>query len=216
MFFYARNDDPKVFGIGLSRTGTTSLAKALAMLGYRTQHWRAPLDHRVLTLEDCFFCDAVTDINVSYAFESLACMFPNAKFVYTTRPVRNWARSISDHFRLSAPAGLRERLYHLPISPTGSGQAPPHTLLYHAILHALYTSHETWEDAYEAFDQRVRHYFSTCPERFLEMDVFREGHGWSELCAFLGKDIPDVEYPAVSMKSSATKKYIEEREQAET
>lgn len=29
----------KIFGIGLNRTGTTSLAKALIILGYQAKHW---------------------------------------------------------------------------------------------------------------------------------------------------------------------------------
>ena len=61
MFAFASNTQEKVFGIGLSRTGTASLNVALQVLGFRTYHWLVPFEKRLVTLEDCFFCDGMTD-----------------------------------------------------------------------------------------------------------------------------------------------------------
>jgi hypothetical protein len=47
----------------------------------------------------------------------------------------------------------------------------------------------------DRYDQRVRLFFRDKPkERFLVFDVFA-GHGWPELCAFLGAEPPAIPFP---------------------
>ena len=41
-------DRPRVFGIGLNKTGTTSLHKALTILGYESLHWGGPAIRRLV------------------------------------------------------------------------------------------------------------------------------------------------------------------------
>jgi hypothetical protein len=65
----------KVFGIGLSKTGTTSLSAALAILGYRSKHF--PKD------EDFARYDAFSDITVAMKFKTLDRFFPGSQFIYT-------------------------------------------------------------------------------------------------------------------------------------
>lgn len=195
MFTFLSNDDAKVFGIGLSRTGTTSLNKALSLLGYRSYHWRFSPDSRLLSLEDCYFCDAITDINASFMFEILAFTFPKAKFIYTTRTIDSWSSSISTHYRAPSPKDLKRQLLSTPVT---SNLAPKHeknTVLYHAIHHCLYTSHKTWADAYISHDQRVRLFFERQQERLLELDLFHGFDHWKRLCEFLNKEEPEIEFP---------------------
>ena len=59
----------------------------------------------------------------------------------------------------------------------------------------LYAQHNTWEDAYRAFDRRVRRFFEDKPnDRFLEMGI-TGGDGWEPLCSFLGHEVPDRSFP---------------------
>jgi hypothetical protein len=197
MFSFIDNDAEKVFGIGLSRTATTSLHEALGILGLRSFHWMFKPENRILRLEDAYFCDALTDINAAFAFETLARMFPRAKFVYTTRPVATWEGSIIRHYGARTPGQLKQRMRETPVTDAPAAEPLKHALLYQAIHHGLYTQHASWKEAYIAHEQAVKSFFGTSP-RLMEFDIFERHHGWNELCRFLGKPVPRDPYPTAT------------------
>jgi hypothetical protein len=89
----------KVFGIGLSRTGTTSLTEALRMLGYKAVH--CPLSIVAfngkglkLSTDIVKQFDAFTDSPVARVYRELDQTFPGSKFVLTTRPIDKWMDSM--------------------------------------------------------------------------------------------------------------------------
>ncbi len=59
----------KVFGIGLSRTGTTSLKQALGQLGYDYLHFNK--DSKIIDWPELYAADAAVDTPVSIRFEAL-------------------------------------------------------------------------------------------------------------------------------------------------
>ena len=67
----------KVFGIGLTRTGTTSLTEGLKVLGYSAIH--CPMSYKEI---DSF--EASTDTAVAARFEFLDLLYPESKFILTT------------------------------------------------------------------------------------------------------------------------------------
>ena len=73
----------KVFGIGLSKTGTRSLAEALIILGYKTIHYP-------WSMEDIANHEASLDIPVACRYKVLDLLYPNSKFILTTRPFNEW------------------------------------------------------------------------------------------------------------------------------
>lgn len=172
---------PRIFGIGLSKTGTTSLHHALMQLGYRSAHYLHPITFQVLREKDNLLFDAHSDITSSQYFESLYHTFPNAKFVYTTRPLEDWVHSMKKHYhRLTGSKSWAESIDRAKQNP---GPAA-------LIGHALYFQHPDAQTAWKVFDKRVRHFFDDKPaERFLEFNVFR-GDGWEQLCRFLGREAP--------------------------
>jgi hypothetical protein len=88
----------KVFVIGLSRTGTSSVHDALGILGYRSLHW---LNHHTGAFPDELdydLFDAFGDINITANFESLHGKYPAARFIWTQRPVDSWIHSVSAHY----------------------------------------------------------------------------------------------------------------------
>ena len=188
---YPDFDAPKVFCIGLSKTATSSLDVALRILGLRTVHWLNPLTETLLSESDLFLFDGFSDIVVSWRFESLYTTFPNARFIYTTRDMAEWVRSITAHYErghgISMPrdlagAGFRERF------DGAAGMAEMN----------LYARHESWEAAYAEFDRRVRHFFADKPaDKWLEMAVC-DGEGWEKLCGFLGTPMPDRPFPSTN------------------
>jgi hypothetical protein len=181
---------PKIFGIGLSKTGTSTLAAALAALGLPTLHWRNPLTLELISDDDLHHFSAFTDTTVCLAFEKYYYLFPNSKFIYTTRPIETWLTSIRRHWErigLSGFEAIKEAL------------ALPDSMHYGIALRnlnqALYFNYADFTEAFHAHDRRVRRFFEDKPkDRFLEFDVFR-GHGWPELCALIGAEIPAIDFP---------------------
>src|SRR5687768_14786510 len=106
---------PKVFVIGLARTGTTSVCRALETLGFNTAHWRNHFTGALLDWEDFSFFDACADVTVCALFEPLFHAFDDARFILTERAMEPWIRSISWHYNAASPQELRERLRRWPV-----------------------------------------------------------------------------------------------------
>jgi len=78
----------KIFGIGLPKTGTTSLTIALEMLGYTSRH--SPMEcftlhHGELSVNQKKIdkYDALTDLPIPHFYPELDICFPNSKFILT-------------------------------------------------------------------------------------------------------------------------------------
>jgi hypothetical protein len=175
--------DPKIFGIGLSRTGTLSLATALGMLGIPSRHY--PDDRRTqyqlrkgdyhLSILDHY--QALTDIPVAPFFRELDHAFPGSRFVLTTRDTDDWLRSVERHFALWV--------------------RPNHTRFddfnHAATYGCLMFQSERFRGVKERHEAEVRAHFANRSGDLLVLDV--ASAGWDPLCAFLGKQAPDAEYP---------------------
>lgn len=186
----------KIFGIGLSRTGTKSLTIALASLGYKAVHWRNL--NQILSFEDFYSVDVATDTYVSYQFETLYYLFPNSKFIYTVRNESNWVKSVTKHFNSEKPKLFKQKYIQDLRNNLTTGihieDSYYSQIQYMTIHDALYGRFENWLEAYRAHDERVRHFFQNDPERLLVMNI-TNGDGWEKLCNFLGKPIPKREFP---------------------
>jgi len=201
-----RNNDlewspaPKVFGIGLSKTGTTSLSRALAMLDYeRALSWKSK--GKVLDWPEFFYADAATDTPCSAQFEALYYTFEGSKFVYTTRDVDDWRRSIKNHFGIERPSDFRKLHRQDNFWTRGHGEKFYNAIRTIQIREGLYAQHDTWEEAYHAHHERVQRFFEDKPDdSFLEMDIVA-GDGWDVLCPFLGVDPPDQPFPHANESS---------------
>ncbi|NPD47864.1 sulfotransferase family protein [Lentimicrobium sp. S6] len=178
----------KIFGIGLSRTATESLTKALNTLGYQSVHWLNPHTQKLIADEDFLLSDAFTDITVSYQFEKLYHQFPNAKFIFTTRTKETWGRSIRAHYHNSRNISSPNELSKTPNALRFTGEA-------YAAEFNLYAQYSNWEEAFDHFNKRVRHFFSDKPkDKILTFNIC-EGDGWETLCPFLGVPIPQKPFP---------------------
>jgi hypothetical protein len=184
----------KVFGIGLSRTGTSSLAAALKTLGFKSIHWpHDKITQRELnayysgrdafrfTVANTF--DAVTDTPVASVYRELSHLYPEARFVLTVRDKSSWLDSCSGFFDRAIPsekssspyleycATIRRRLY-------GRTDFDPYD----------------FEAAYRKHVAGITEWFAQIPERLLIMDI-TAGESWEKLCAFLHAEIPDKPFP---------------------
>lgn len=174
----------KVLGIGLSKTGTTSLTAALDLLGIRTMH--NPHDGRTqrelqsgyprLSILDEY--QAATDIPVAPYYPQLDTIYPASKFVLTVRNVDSWIESARNHWRL------------IP-----SWEADPfYGFLHAAVYGCLQFDEARFRYAYELHRRNVTDYFADRLDDLLVMDII-SGDGWESLCPFLGREIPEAPFP---------------------
>lgn len=173
----------KVFGIGMQRTGTTSLARALNMLGVRTLQFPTPLfrdlDHPVGREFDGF-----TDNPIPLLYEELDAKFPRSRFVYTIRDEGEWLESARWLFSDGAKKFDWQHERHRDVIRD-----------MHLRLYGTTTFDEArFLAAYREHDRGVREYFANRPNALLTLDVTR-GDGFEKLCPFLGKPIPDEPFP---------------------
>ena len=182
---------PKVFGIGLTKTGTTSLGRALERLGYFHAHFNTAFGNDVLTEADFPLYDAATDTPVSMRFETLYMTYPNARFILTERPFDQWETSLTRDFERRYGTADFARLRQLSTIRNGCSQG-----LELALVHgALYFGHATPRAAYLAHIRRVEQFFADKPAgKLLRHNAFT-GDGWPELCGFLGCEVPPEPYP---------------------
>jgi len=159
----------KIFGLGLSKTGTRSLAKALSILGYKTIHYP-------WSMKDIDEHEASLDIPVACRYKELDRMYPGAKFILTIRPFDEWM----------------ERRRQKPPDP----HTPPawkletRRLMYGDVQF----NEELYAAAYHRHHKDVMDYFADRSADLLILPLATTNK-WGMLCAFLQKPIPDVEYP---------------------
>ncbi|MGH8932057.1 MAG: sulfotransferase family protein [Egibacteraceae bacterium] len=188
----------KVFGVGLSRTGTHSLTEALHVLGFDTVHY--PLDRA--TLETLVrgdvrfpllgYYDGITDITCSPYYEELDLEWPGSKFVLTVRDEDSWLRSCRDHW-----AGLSTFRY---------GENEEHRIyveIRQFLETAVYARHGFDENrfrrAYRHHVQNVTSYFVGRERDLLVLDV-AAGDGYERLAPFLGVPVPKQPFPHRGVK----------------
>jgi len=185
----------KVFGIGLSRTGTKSLHQALETLGFFSDHFSTHL----LAIKDGKLClnwnevgyyDALTDVTAAYFFRELDRRYPDSKFILTVRDPQKWLTSCERHFPPLVPGRwphgvqkilrLRKEVYGTP-----------------SFDRACFLR------AYHAHIAAAKAYFLDRPEDLLILDI-TQGYGWDPICKFLSCPRPTQAFPwanAASRKS---------------
>lgn len=191
----------KVFGIGLSRTGTTSLTRALELLGWRTVHFpddarsqaelsaflRAPEDALRLSLLDAV--DALTDTPAAATFAALDRAYPGSAFVLTTRGAEPWLRSCERYW-----ASVLDDLY------ATDPDAPYVRLVNRAVYGTDRFDRHAFLAAARRHEVAVRAHFAARPGDCLTLDVCA-GEGWPELCGFLGVAVPGLPFPHANASS---------------
>lgn len=181
----------RIFGIGMHKTATTSLHHALGILGIDSAHWisahwaKAIFDEmksvgRSLTLERSY---ALSDLPIPLLYRELDAAYPGSKFVLTVRSEESWIESIRNHWS------------HERNPFRAAWSKDPFT---HRVHRELYGTKgfdaEVMLARYRRHNAEVREYFRSRPQDLLVMQM-DGGAGWHQLCAFLGRPIPDVPYP---------------------
>lgn len=185
--------DLKIFGVGLSKTGTNSLTAALRELGYDAVHWKvtktmfeyAPGGSFEFDYDRIADHDAFTDLPIARAFRELDARFPNAKFVLTSRDEEAWLRSARKHFHeLVSPEALKRKV----VEPSKAD------LLARDVYGAYLWDRDTFAAGRRRHEQSVRDYFAERPDDLLEITTGAET-AYGDLCDFLGHPRVDKAFP---------------------
>ena len=186
---HPKRSQGKIFGIGLSKTGTTSLARALEILGYRTKDFIGVKEYRPGRL-DCIDLDVIdandafTDTPIPSFYRELDQRYPNSKFILTIRDMDGWLKSCKKQFTRAL--------------------ANKETAANNSILVAMYGESvfekEKFESGYWCYVNGVYDYFRDRKEDLLVLDICAN-EGWDKLCAFLGQPIPEVSFPKANVSA---------------
>jgi hypothetical protein len=178
---------PKIFGLGLSKTGTSSLAQALSELRYKTVHNPSDDETMLALLAGDLGCatirrhDAICDIMFCRHFRELDRLYPGSTFILTERDIEAWHGSCRRHWgsrRIASTELWNEELIDFQVYGT-----------------VLY-KHDLFQDAYESHYRAVVDYFADRPKQLLRIDICA-GNGWDPLCAHLGFNVPQRPFPHV-------------------
>lgn len=170
----------KIVGIGLNKTGTTTLGVCLRAFGLNHisvdaeafELWRASRIDDLLDRVDRY--DSFEDWPWPLIYDSIDERFPGSKFILTRRAdAQTWYRSLCKHAHRTGPTDYRKYIY---------GHEMPHE---HEAEHI---------EVYERHLESVRSYFANRPGDLLEV-CWEEGDAWDELCGFLGLDRPALPFP---------------------
>jgi hypothetical protein len=125
--------------------------------------------------------DAIANVPVTSCYKEIDESFPNAKFILTTRQnEEKWFASLVEFF--------------------GGRNWPEIRMIFG--VDADFENRDAILARYRQHNDAVREYFRDRPDQLLEMDV-TQGHGWPELCRFLGKEAPDeTGFPRSNRKHS--------------
>ncbi|MFF7725345.1 sulfotransferase family protein [Streptomyces sp. NPDC008001] len=181
---------PKVFGIGLSRTGTLSLTEALHTLGHDVAHYPAdPATYATLLAGTARFplldrYDGITDITVVPYYQDLDLLWPGAKFVLTVREEEGWLRSCEEHWKR-------------PVA-SKAGHGPHYPDLQRFLRSAVYGCHAFCRERFRGVARRhvagVLRHFAGRDDDLLVLDV-AAGEGYERLAPFLGAPVPAEPFP---------------------
>lgn len=217
---------PKVINAALFKMGTRSMAEAFKILGYHTHHglddvWANPWAGMEKGAEATWpdFAhppgktpatpparftraqwdevwgqyDAVTDCASPFT-EELVQAYPDAKVVVVQRNFDTWWPSVR--------SGVLAPIFDWTLDIMLLVTALPPVTASRAMMRGLFgTQHYREMDeqrARETYDRYFRRVRELVPEESGRRLEYKMGSGWEPLCAFLGKEVPDVPFPRVN------------------
>ena len=183
----------RVFGVGMHKTATTSLHRALRTLGFDSWHWKSAHEAKAIwrgmnekgfsTLVEQHY--ALSDLPMTLLYKQLDQSYPGSKFILTVRDELDWLRSVERHWH---PLHNQYRM---------TWDTDPFSHRIHQVLYGQkYFDAEVMLSRYRRHNAEVKKYFRNARTRDLLVMDMSNGSGWSELCGFLGvDDVPATPYP---------------------
>ena len=182
----------KIFGIGMMKTGTSTLGFCLPQLGYHHAPYTPKLLRQLMQGNTSHLAPYITQYDSfddhpwPMLYRWLDEQYPDSKFILTLRKVsETWLRSINTHAQRRGPTIERKLVYGYAM--------PSHNKAAHIA-------------AYESHNAAVQAYFAGRPDKLL-VACWETGSGWRELCEFLGHDLVTTPLPHANSSQGRTTDY---------
>lgn len=175
-----------IFNINLSRTGSSSLTRALNILNFPSVHYR----YRDTKLKDIISKNnkfgnnmfdnlpkeivGFSDFGGHKVYEELYRQYPLSKYIFTYRDYETWKESY---------LALRKTLQPKNFVTKKDYDNETERAHKHYFLNTT----------------NIRSFFQDKQEQYLEVDICN-GEGWDRLCNFLNVDIPLTSFPLVNAR----------------
>jgi hypothetical protein len=180
----------RIFGIGMQRTGTTSLHEAFKQLGFDSGHWESAMWAKSVwqemnkwgrsrTLERHY---ALCDNPIPVLYDRLDKAYPGSKFILTVRPEEEWLESIEKFWTYEGN----------PRRWVWDEDGFSHRM--HSITYGTpWFDRQTFLDRYRRHTYEVEEYFKGC-DNFLRIDV-NDRTTMADLCRFLDRPVIKQLFP---------------------
>jgi hypothetical protein len=181
--------DAKVFGTGMQRTGTTSLARAFQVLNLVTR------DHPKELMQD-IACEVIhkhqafTDNPIPFLYQELDKRHPGSRFIHTERDDEAWLKSVK---WLHGEGRIKFNWHMIPEIDEINMR----------LYQRLDFDADVFLSAYQQHNLAVREYFKDRPDDLLILDITK-GEGFEEICSFLGLEHPGEEFPHRNLGTQAS------------
>lgn len=202
-----QSDSLKVVCLGLFRTGTNSLKKALETLGYKKCHHffefsvhpeQEEYVNKLCRKESVDLSklykdyDCAADVPTAIFMEEVFNQFPDALFVANIRDTDSWYRSCLD------------TVFFEPIA------SKPHIEFLNQYIWKEFFNDKFGEKDYavKKFNEHYEKIRKLIPKNQL-LDNYSVKDGWDPLCKFLGKSIPLSPFPNSNSKEEFNQLYNE-------
>lgn len=145
----------------------------------------------------------VTDMPAIVFSTELIAAFPNAKVVLVERDIEKWYTSFDE----TIMTGLWSRANNI-IATLDPWWLGPMVTMHHAWIRGMFGGPRSLDEmraaSRDVYREHYRHVRAvTPPGRLLE---YKLGSGWEPLCEFLGRPVPDVEFPRVNESAAMQEK----------
>lgn len=206
----------KVIGLGMGRTGTSSLKVALEKLGYGpcyhmedlinnpadVRYWKE-IDRKGETDWQSLFgaYQSAVDFPTIGYYKDILRVYPAAKVILTERDEKSWYESASKTI-LNVEPGIMNKIKMSLLLPFSSRLQK--------LMQVFKLSRKFWEthigknfrdkekaiSFYRKWNQQIKEEIPA--DNLL---VFKVAHGWEPLCKFLGTSIPDEPFPTSNSRN---------------
>lgn len=201
----------RVIGVGLNRTGTTSLALALEDLGfgpcyhlrtlnsepYRAADWIAAERDPALTDWEQVFqgFESAVGCPASAFWREITSAFRSAKVILTVRPADNWYESVGATITeaLAAPPDTLQWPADQQLSDEDAQAQASEEFQARIWQREIGGDFRDRDRTIEAFDAHIAHVRANVPASRLLVYSVRQG--WGPLCEFLGRPEPQRPFP---------------------
>jgi hypothetical protein len=170
----------KIVGVGLGKTGTTTLGAACRLLGFKHKTHDAKLfdelhrGNKSACLSEVARFGSFEDFPWNVLYREIDKLYPGSLFILTVRrDAATWYRSLCAHWERTGDSIAKRHAYGY-VSPIGEKD-------HHIAL-------------YEKHNEEVALWFRDRPDQLLTV-CWEQGHGWEELCTFLGRPVPAKRFP---------------------